>query len=78
MGEVGHAAARQQLSLEEANTLINDLHAKYQYVFDLKGGNPGVPFDQAYNLKTLTPLPAWHNIYKKVKKELRSLGLSAL
>jgi methylamine---corrinoid protein Co-methyltransferase len=78
MGEVGHAVARQNLSLEEANFLINNLLPRYEHVFTAKSGNPGVPFDQAYDLATLTPVPEWETLYVEVKKELKALGLSAL
>jgi len=78
MGEVGLAVTRQQISLEEANALIKQLHNKYKHIFKQPDGNPGVRFDQAYDLQTLTPLPAWHKLYEDIKKEVRSLGLSAL
>ena len=78
MGEVGHAAARMNLSLEEANLLINQLLPKYEHVFAEKSGNPGVRFDQAYDLNTLSPVPAWQRMYEEIKREVRSLGLSAL
>jgi len=78
MGEVGHAAVRMNISLSEANILIGQLHKKYQHVFKQKGSNPGLPFDQAYDLNTLTPVPAWQQLYQEVKAELRVLGLSAL
>jgi len=78
MGEVGHAAARMNLSLGEANHIISQLIPRYDHVFQMKGGNPGLPFDQAYDLKTLTPLPAWQQLYIEIKAELRALGLSGL
>jgi methylamine--corrinoid protein Co-methyltransferase len=76
MGEVGHAVARQGLSLEDANGLVLKLLQKYEYVFNLPGGNPGVTFDQAYVLPALVPAPAWLQMYEEVKADLRSLGLS--
>jgi len=78
MGEVGHAVARQELSLEEANILIMQVHQKYKYVFEEQGGNPGVPFNHAYNMDTLQPLPEWRAMYEDIKRDLRALGLSAL
>jgi methylamine---corrinoid protein Co-methyltransferase len=78
MGEVGHAAARQGLSLVEANTLILKLLAKYEHVFSLPGGNPGVSFDQAYDLETLRPRTAWQQMYEEVKDEVKAMGLTAL
>ena len=78
MGEVGHAVTREELTLDEANTLIKQLYDRYAYVFTSQSGNPGVRFDQAYDLDSLTPLPAWQKMYEQVKKEVRTLGLSAL
>ena len=78
MGEVGHAVSRQNLSLNEANALIMQLHQKYGHVFQQASGNPGVAFDRAYDLQTLTPLPAWDRMYQDVKSGIRKMGLSAL
>lgn len=41
-------------------------------------GHPGVRFDQAYDLKTLKPVPAWQQMYEEVKAEVRDLGLITL
>jgi methylamine---corrinoid protein Co-methyltransferase len=78
MGEVGHAVTRQGLDLIEANRLVQCLLERYEHIFASSQGNPGVRFDQAYDLKTLRPLPAWEQMYREVKLELRSLGLTAL
>ncbi|MCD6356317.1 MAG: monomethylamine:corrinoid methyltransferase [Anaerolineaceae bacterium] len=78
MGEVGHAVARMGLSLSEANYIVSQLFPRYEHVFKIKGGNPGLRFDQAYNLKTLTPISSWQKMYEEVKADLRALGLSAL
>jgi methylamine--corrinoid protein Co-methyltransferase len=76
MGEVGHAATRQGLTLTEANDLVLKLLARYEHVFNQPGGNPGVRFDQSYDLRTLKPLPAWEKIYSEVKADVRQLGLN--
>ena len=75
MGEVGHAAARQGLTLEDADHLINRIYQKYAHVFKLPMGNAGVRFDQAYSLGTLQPLPAWLQMYADVKREVAAIGL---
>ncbi|MBI9045852.1 MAG: monomethylamine:corrinoid methyltransferase [Anaerolineaceae bacterium] len=75
MGEVGQAVTKQNLNLEEANHLVLQLLAKYEHVFNLPGGNPGLPFDQVYDLKTLQPTPEWDKMYIQVKKDLIDLGL---
>ena len=78
MGEVGHAATEQGLNLKEANELILKLLDRYEHIFDSATGNRGVPFDQAYDLDTLTPLPEWTQMYSEVKAEIREMGLAAL
>lgn len=78
MGEVGHAVTRQGLDLAAANRLVLRLLEKYEHVFQQPGGNPGVPFDQAYDLRSLTPVPAWEALYREVKEEVRQMGLTAL
>jgi methylamine---corrinoid protein Co-methyltransferase len=76
MGEVGHAAARQKLSLEEANRMVLALLERYEHVFSQPGGNPGVRFDQAYDMVTLKPRPEWEALYCEVKEDVRQLGLN--
>ena len=78
LGEVGHAATRQRLTLKEANALVLKLLAKYEHVFDNPEGNPGVRFDQAYNMQTLTPYPEWQQMYDEVKADICQMGLAAL
>ncbi|MDZ7844477.1 MAG: monomethylamine:corrinoid methyltransferase [Anaerolineales bacterium] len=78
MGEVGRAVARQGLSLEEANEITVKLVERYEHVFEDPAGNPGVRFDQAYDLETLKPRKEWFRLYKEVKKELIEMGLTRL
>jgi len=78
MGEIGHAAVRQNLTLKEANSLILKLLEKYEHVFDLPDGNPGVRFDQAYNMQTLKPIQEWQQMYEEVKREIYVMGLKTL
>ncbi len=75
MGEIGHAVTRQQIDLQEANCLVLDLLQKYEHVFTRPGGNPGVRFDEAYNLDTLEPRPEWQGMYEQAKETLQTLGL---
>jgi len=75
MGEVGHAAARQGMSLQEANRIILLLLDKYEAVLSKKGGNPGKSIEEAYNLETLQPTDEWLSMYRDVKQELIDLGI---
>jgi methylamine--corrinoid protein Co-methyltransferase len=78
MGEVGHAVSRQGLTLKEANELVLKLLEKYEYIFEAPGGNPGVRFDQAYDMQTIRPLPEWQRLYEEVKREVRIIGLKTI
>ncbi len=46
---------------------------KYEHVFRMPEGNPGVQFDQTYDLETLQPLPEWTRLYEEVKTELKEM-----
>lgn len=76
MGEIGHAVAAQELTLKDASQLINSIYSKYAHVFEIPGGNPGVRFDQTYNVETIQPLPQWLQMYEDVKKEIAALGFT--
>ncbi|MDP2964823.1 MAG: monomethylamine:corrinoid methyltransferase [Pelolinea sp.] len=78
MAEVGHAVTSQGLTLTQANQLVSQLLSRYEHVFQMPNGNPGVRFDQAYNLKTLKPVPSWQQLYEEVKAEVREMGLKPL
>lgn len=78
MGEVGHAVARQGLSCNDANGIVLKLVEKYEHVFALPEGNPGVPFREAYDPETVTPVPEWQQMYKEVKTEVLEMGLEGL
>ncbi|HEY59261.1 MAG TPA: monomethylamine:corrinoid methyltransferase [Anaerolineae bacterium] len=78
MGEVGHAVARQGLTLSQANQIVVELLSRYEHVFQMQNGNPGVRFGRAYDLKTLKPVPAWQQLYEEVKAEVRKMGLAYL
>ncbi|HUV15579.1 MAG TPA: monomethylamine:corrinoid methyltransferase [Pelolinea sp.] len=75
MGEVGHAAVKQGLTLKEANSLVDQIYEKYKHVFDMPGGNPGARFDQAYDIERIQPLPEWQRMYEEVKSEINCMGL---
>jgi methylamine--corrinoid protein Co-methyltransferase len=78
MGEVGHAVAQQGLTHTQANDLIARIYAKYAHIFDMPGGNPGVRFDQAYDVETIQPIPEWQGLYDEVNREITEMGLGIL
>jgi methylamine--corrinoid protein Co-methyltransferase len=75
MAEVGEAVSRQQLDLVEANALVKKLLGKYEHVFIQPGGNPGEPFQQAYDVDNLQPKTAWFSMYEQVRQDVKALGL---
>jgi len=78
MGEIGHAAVRQGIGLEEANQMILELLARYEHIYEDKNGNPGLRFDQVYNMVTIEPFDEWMKVYLEGKDLLRKMGLSVL
>lgn len=75
MAEVALAATRMKMTLKEANEWVLRLLPLYEHVFTQEGGNPGLPFDQVYDLNSLTPLDFWQKMYEDVRTELKSMGL---
>jgi len=75
MGEVGHAVARQEMTLDQANSMVLILLKKYEHIFNILGGNPGVCFDQAYDMQYIQPVAAWQQMYDQVREELHQMGL---
>jgi len=47
---------------------------KYDHIFDLPDSNPGVRFDQVYNIQTLKPIPEWQQMYEEVKREISAMS----
>jgi len=76
MGEVGHAVTKQGFSLEQGEELVQALLQRYEHVFSQQGGNPGLCFDQVYDLSTLRPKSEWESLYQLVNDELNQLGLA--
>ena len=76
MAETAHAVARQGMTMDEANRLIQTLLGKYEHVFEMEGGNPGKSIEEAYDLVSVKPVPQWLALYDEVKAELKELGLN--
>jgi hypothetical protein len=75
MAEVALASHKMKMSLKEANDWALKLLPRYEHVFAQKDGNPGLPFDQVYDVQKVLPLDFWQAMYEEVKTELRSEGL---
>ena len=75
MGELGRAVTKQRMTRGEANGIVLELLKKYEHIFAEKDANSGVPFNEAYDLETVEPLPAWQKMYDEVKAELVELGV---
>ena len=76
MAEVALASQRMQLTLQEANQWVLKLLPLYEHIFTQEGGNPGLPFDQVYDLTSVQPLKSWQQMYEQVKSELQGMGLA--
>lgn len=75
MAEIGRAASLGGLGLEAAASLGVELVKKYEHIFNPGQACPGVPFDQCYDLETITPRPEWQKMYEDAHREVEGLGL---
>ncbi len=73
-GEVGIAATRSGITREQANEIALKLLEKYKDTFEAP--KRGKPFQEVYDLTTITPTQEWQDCYRRVKEELTKLGLS--
>jgi hypothetical protein len=69
--EVARAAAG--MSRQDADALVRRLVALYQPVLNTRP--VGQSFAEVYDPVTVTPRPAWLELYEQVKGELREMGL---
>ncbi len=73
-GEVAIAATRSGITREKANEIALKLLPLYQDTF--KAPKLGKPFNELYDLKTITPTQEWQDCYRRAKETLTKLGLS--
>jgi methylamine--corrinoid protein Co-methyltransferase len=71
--EVGRAAA--QLMLDQAAPIVEELYEKYRDKLTFDQAPQGQPFEELYDLDTLTPTPEHQALYEEVKEELVRLGV---
>ncbi len=71
--EVAHAAAK--LTRGQAAPIVEALYAKYKDTIALDKAPQGQPFEELYDLETLTPKPEHQAVYDRVKEELIRLGV---
>ncbi len=76
MAEVALACHRQKMTLREANDWVLRLLPFYEHIFAQEGGNPGLPFDQVYDLTSVQALKSWQSMYEDVKSKLQGMGLA--
>jgi methylamine--corrinoid protein Co-methyltransferase len=70
-GEVAHAATG--MSRGQADEIVKQLIEKYEQGLDQKPA--GKPFEEVYDIETITPTAEWQGIYDEVKVELQQMGL---
>jgi methylamine--corrinoid protein Co-methyltransferase len=70
----GVAATRSGITREQANEIALKLLPLYKDTFN----NPklGKPFNELYDLKTITPKQEWQDCYRQAKETLSKLGLN--
>jgi len=71
--EVGHAAAG--LTRAQAAPIVEQLYEKYKTKLTFEEAPLGQPFEQLYDLDTLTPTAEHQALYDEVKEELARLGV---
>jgi hypothetical protein len=71
--EVGQGAAR--LTREQAAAVVEKLYEKYRDKLTFEEAPIGQPFEQLYDLDTLSPTPAHQALYEEVREELLRLGV---
>ncbi len=75
--ETAHVAARMGLTRQDANTIVRRLVDEYEPWLGSvqKGQNLGCRWDECYDLQTLTPIPAYHQLKQDMVKDLTTMGL---
>jgi methylamine--corrinoid protein Co-methyltransferase len=71
--EVAHAAAG--MTREQAAPLVEQLYEKYKDKITFEEAPKGQPFEELYDVDTLTPTPEHQALYDRVKEELIELGV---
>lgn len=75
--EVGSAGVG--LGVKEANRLVNECLKKYEERMVARTLHQiGKPFEECYDLESITPTQEYTDIYNNVKAELKDMGLSNL
>jgi methylamine--corrinoid protein Co-methyltransferase len=74
--EVGHAVARQGMTREQADEIVNRLLAKYES--DIPDAPVGEPFQALYDVRKAVPKPEYLDRYSRIKEELGGMGVDFL
>ncbi|MEM3754198.1 MAG: monomethylamine:corrinoid methyltransferase [Candidatus Bathyarchaeia archaeon] len=67
--------AASKIKKEDANEIIKELIKKYEDKIELDKAPIGKPFEECYDLETLTPKKDYVELCNKVEKELIELGI---
>ncbi len=71
VAEVAHAASG--LAPETVNDIVKELLPRYEAT--IKTPDVGRPVQELYDMETMTPIPEWKEMYRKVKREVIDLGI---
>lgn len=73
VAEVGHAAAG--LSREDVTPIVEKLYGTYKDTMTFDNAPTGQPFEELYDLETLTPTQEHQALYDKLKEEFIDMGI---
>jgi len=73
LAEVAHAAAG--MTRAEVAPIVEKLYETYKNKLSLDNAPVGQPFEELYNLKTLTPTPEHQALYDELKDEFIQMGI---
>ena len=71
VGEVSHAVLG--MTREQGEQIVQALYKRYEATLDDQ--DVGKPFEDVYDVTTITPTPEWQGIYDQVVEELIDLGV---
>lgn len=69
--EISHKASA--IEPQKMNEIVKELLPLYEAT--LKDPDVGRSFQEAYDVQTLQPVPEWEEIYRRVKREVREMGI---
>jgi len=70
-GEISHKASA--IEPRKMNDVVKELLPLFEDT--LKDPDVGMSFQEAYDVESLTPIPEWEEVYRRVKREVTEMGI---